>query len=223
MTGSETSGGDEAPAERDIRRAWEAGDFDAAATALMQHYGHEVMGFLHARVRTADQADEAFAAFGEAVWKALPAFAWRCSVRGWAYALARRAAANQHRAAARHQHMQPLTQASRLSEAIAHVRSETAPYLRTATKDRFQRLRERLSDDDQLVLILRVDRGLSWTDLAHVMLQDATDLVDGQDGATYEDATNTDAVKKESARLRKRFQLIKQRLRELAIAEGLIE
>lgn len=199
---------DTAVADAEIRALWDAQDFDAAATALMRRYGREILGFLYARMRTPAQAQDAFSAFGEAVWKALPEFAWRCSLRGWAYSLARRMAANEYRSAKRDAVLQPLSQASSLSHAVAEVRSATAPYQQTATKDRFQQLRTNLSEDDQLVLILRVDRGLSWTELAHAML---------------DEEMPTDAlVRKEAARLRKRFQLIKGRLRELAVAEGLL-
>ena len=57
------------------------------------------------------------------------------------------------------------------------------------------------------MLILRIDKGLSWRDLALVM----------NDEAGVSDGAELD---REAARLRKRFQIAKERLRELARARG---
>jgi RNA polymerase sigma-70 factor (ECF subfamily) len=63
---------------------------------------------------------------------------------------------------------------------------------RTAVKDTVSRLRSSLSADDQTLLILRVDRAMSWREIAHVI------------GDAHEPA------------LRKRYERIKNRLRDLA-------
>ena len=63
-------------------------------------------------------------------------------------------------------------------------------------KTSIQKLREELTADEQTLLILRVDRGLSWGDVADVM-------------------------EIESAVVRKRFERIKDKLRELARARGI--
>ena len=68
-------------------------------------------------------------------------------------------------------------------------------------------LRDHLPTDDQTLLILRVDRDLSWNEVALVMTYDG-------------EAPTDDRVKRESARLRKRFELVKDRLRTLAEEEG---
>ena len=62
---------------------------------------------------------------------------------------------------------------------------------------------------DRALLVLRVDRGLSWNDLARVL---------NEDGEPLDDA----ALKRESARLRKRFQLLKRELLELGRAAGVV-
>ena len=89
----------------------------------------------------------------------------------------------------------------------AAARSRTAPWQRTDVKDQFRALRARLDDDDQTLLVLRVDRGLAWRDVARVFVG-----VDANDAA----------VDKEAARLRKRFQTLKDELRAQAIAAGII-
>jgi len=88
------------------------------------------------------------------------------------------------------------------------VRTRTEPWLRTEIKDKFRALRDALDPDDRELLVLRVDRGLSWEDVVRVML-----------GA---EAPDDAAVRTESARLRKRYQHLKDELRRRAIEAGLV-
>src|SRR5258706_463895 len=69
-------------------------------------------------------------------------------------------------------------------------------------------VRELLPIDDQTLLILRVNRKLNWKDIARVMAP----TLEASDAA----------LEKESARLRKRFQLVAERLRRMALREGLV-
>jgi RNA polymerase sigma-70 factor, ECF subfamily len=89
------------------------------------------------------------------------------------------------------------------------VRSRTLMHLRTEVKDEFQKLREELDPDEQTLLVLRIDRGLGWTEIAEIMA-DPGELEDPK------------ARERSSARLRQRFQKLKQRLRDLAEARGLL-
>ena len=69
-------------------------------------------------------------------------------------------------------------------------------------------LRKRLSEEDQLVVELRVARAFSWKDIARITLGPARD--------------DAEVVEREAARLRKRFELAKQQLRAWAKTEGLL-
>jgi RNA polymerase sigma-70 factor (ECF subfamily) len=89
---------------------------------------------------------------------------------------------------------------------VQEIRTETLSYLRTEKKSRLHALRDTLPDDEKTLLLLRVDRKLSWDELARVLSDE--DLDD-------------EAIKREAARLRKRFQLVKDKLRALATREGL--
>ena len=195
--------------ERPIRAAWDLGDFDAAATLSLELYGREVFGFLAARSPNHDTAADIFGQFSEDFWKTLPDFQWRCSLRTWAYKLARHAAHNYRRKERRSDAAQSLSQLSRLSVLVDRVRTETCQHLKTEVKSRLQELREQLPPDDQTLLILRVDRGMSWRELAEVMWTEPT-------------APSEDDLKREAAKLRKRFQVAKDRLRELATGAGLL-
>jgi RNA polymerase sigma-70 factor (ECF subfamily) len=74
-------------------------------------------------------------------------------------------------------------------------------------------VREQLEPDDQMLLILRVDRQLEWRDLALVM-----STRDHCPTARLDDA----ALDREAARLRKRFERVKAELKDLAQEAGLL-
>ena len=79
-------------------------------------------------------------------------------------------------------------EAKAVEQAIARVRSATHDYQKTDVKDRFRSLRDELDEEDQMLLVLRVDRNLSWRELALTMTGDVN--------------LDEDALNKEAARLR---------------------
>jgi RNA polymerase sigma-70 factor (ECF subfamily) len=81
---------------------------------------------------------------------------------------------------------------------------------RTENKSQIRQLRERLPQADQALLILRINRRLGWTEIARIL---------GDEGEASDAAT----LAREAARLRKRYQTAKEKLRRLAEAEGLVE
>lgn len=179
-----------------------AGDAEGAVEAALRGYGPEIFGFLVAALGDRNEAGEVFSLFSEDLWKGLPRFDFgEASLRTWLYVLARHAAAR-HGRRARPQHV-PISQISSIARLAAQVRTETDSFLRSERKTRLQMLRDSLPAADRELLILRIDRGLSWNDVARVM------------GASPEE------LKTESARLRKRLQLVKERLREAAREAGL--
>jgi RNA polymerase sigma-70 factor (ECF subfamily) len=193
--------------ERPIKDACTQGRSEEAATLALDLYGREVLGFLIARV--GEQAGhDVFSDLLEDFWRGLPAFEWRSSLRSWLYTLARHAISRNARSARRRRDV-PFQTSGAFSEVVQRVRSETAAYLRTPMKSRFRELRARLSEDEQTLLILRIDRNLSWRELAAVM-------ADQEDGSQHDD------LDKLAARMRQRFQTAKDRLRQLAEAEGLL-
>lgn len=198
--------------ESDVRSLCDARDWAAACTAILRGYGPEVFGFLVAVHRSEVAANDAFSDLAEAVWRSLPNFAWQSTVRTWVYGVARNVSRTRKRDAARYDRRSRRASESALDDVAAKVRTETAAILRTETKTRLQALRDTLPEEDRMLLVLRIDRGLSWNDLARV-------LHEGADDAVLDDA----ALTREAARLRKRFQLVKDRLRELAKKEGLLE
>ena len=198
--------------ESDVRALCDARDWDAACPAILRGYGPEVFGFLVAVHHDEAAANDAFSDLAEAIWRSLPSFAWQSTVRTWTYAIARNVSRTRKRDAARLDRRAPRAGDSALDGVAAKVRTETLAILRTETKTRLQALRDALPQADRMLLVLRIDRGLSWNDLAHV-------LREGEDEAELDDA----ALAREAARLRKRFQLVKDKLREMAKKEGLLD
>jgi len=198
--------------ESEVRAHCDARAWDAACTAILRGYGPEVFGFLVAVHHNEAAANDAFSDLAEAIWRSLPNFAWQSSVRTWTYAIARNVSRTRKRDAARLDRRAPRAGDSALEGVAAKVRTETLAILRTETKTRLQALRDALPEADRMLLVLRIDRGLSWNDLARV-------LHEGEEDAPLDD----EALTREAARLRKRFQLVKDKLREMAKKEGLLD
>jgi serine/threonine-protein kinase len=203
---------EDAPAPRDaspIRRALDAGDVSGAVQTALTQFGPEILRYLANLLEEPGLADDAFSLFCERVWFGLPRFEWRCSFRTWAFVVARRAAADVRRVEGRQRRLAGPVTDSQLSRIAEQVRTATLPLLKTEGRSAFRRLRDELPHDDKMLLVLRIDRGLAWEELARVFLD-----------APSPDATE---LRREAARLRKRFQLVKERLRERAKAAGMLE
>ncbi|MDD9943302.1 MAG: hypothetical protein OXU20_19845, partial [Myxococcales bacterium] len=99
-----------------------------------------------------------------------------------------------------------------ISQLVEQVRTQTNAYKVTTIKNRVRVLRDQLDPDDRMLLVLRIDRAMAWRDLAQVMMGQ----VEG------EGDVDADAVDREAARLRKRFERVKADLKKLAKADGLV-
>jgi len=95
----------------------------------------------------------------------------------------------------------PLSQASVVSKVAVEVREASLQRIE-ALHDAFADIRSQLDEDDQVILVLRVDRSMGWRDIARVIAEGDTDA-------------DVDRV---AATLRKRFERIKTRIRELTQA-----
>src|SRR5262249_42928021 len=131
--------------------------------------------------------------------------------RTWAYGIARRTSLHYQRDARRRAaRFSPWPEGTNLSRIEAQVRTETQAALRTERRTRIAALRDALPPEDQQLLMLRVDRQLAWNDLAEVLREEGEPLTG-------------EALKREAARLRKRFQAIKEKLHDMARREGLLK
>jgi RNA polymerase sigma-70 factor (ECF subfamily) len=198
--------------ERDARRRCQEGDFAGAAALAIRGYGPEILGFLSSLHRREEDADEAFSLWSEKLFRGLPSFGWGCSLRTWAYVIARNASYNlQRERKIAGRRAVPLSGAEGASRVAADVRTETRPYLRTEAKSKLAAIRDALPPEDRALLVLRLDKKLEWKDIARVML--------GEEAAP---APTDAALSREAQRLRKRFQIVKDRLVEEGRRAGLL-
>lgn len=174
------------------QRLAESGDHAGAATILIRTYGPGVIGWLRALTGTPDEADEVFAVVCERLWKALPEFSWPGAPRTWLYVVGRNVLIDRRRRGGREV---PLSQSPPLA---AVIRSTTAAYRKTDAKDRLAELREALDPEDRNLLILRLDRGMAWNEIAAILCGDEA---------------SEDQLRRASARARKKFERIKERIR----------
>jgi serine/threonine-protein kinase len=191
-----------------ISKAWRTGDMEATARVAILQLGPEILRYL-GTLLPATVADDAFSIFCERLWSSLSRFEGRCSFRTWAYLLARRASVDVLRAEGRHLGRQTELTESRVEAVAEQVRTATLPLLKTAGRSALAQLRDELPHEDKMLLVLRIDRELPWKDIACVFLD-------------QESPSDAD-LRRESARLRQRFQLVKGRLRERARAAGILD
>src|SRR5512140_2745383 len=187
--------------EQDVRALAEKGDARGAATLVLRAYGGEIFGFLMSLHRDEVLANDAFSLFAERLWRGLPSFVWGSSLRTWAYVIARNAAHTARRDAERQGRRGKRANESALDDVAQAVRTETLDFLKTEKRTRLEALRDALSPEERALLLLRVDRKMAWNELAHVLSDSDAPLDEA--GAL-----------REAARLRKRFQVLEDRLRE---------
>ncbi|MEO7092999.1 MAG: sigma-70 family RNA polymerase sigma factor [Polyangiales bacterium] len=188
--------------EEELRSHVTSGDIDRATSLAVTSYGPELLGFLRAIAKSDALAADAFAIASEQLWTSLAKFRWEAQLRTWFYQLGRNAL---------HQlRIDPRQRAERnlplsVITSVQNVRRETTPmHQRTSGKQALRELRESLDPEDHELLILRLDRDMSWKDIARAF------------GA--EDS----AIDTRAAALRKRFERVKEQLRELATERGLL-
>ncbi len=187
------------PDER-VRELLAAGDLRGAATAVMSDVGPQVLRYLRALLRDEDLAAEAFSSFAERLWKGLAGWRGDASLRSWALHVAWNAAANLRDEGWRR--FGRRLRSGELSAIAEEVRTRTAVRLERQ-RLALERLRQALSAEEQTLLILRVDQGLSWAEVAHVVASDGGDPPDAN-------------------ALAKRFERIKARLARMARDQGLV-
>jgi RNA polymerase sigma-70 factor (ECF subfamily) len=149
--------------EAAIQALLDEGRTHDAATAAVRGYGPPVLGFLVGALKDRDAAKDVFSQACENLWRNLPGFRRECALGTWFYVLAWNAARNYLNEAHRRR-VRPL-HTSEISQLAAAVRSTGVSHLHgTAAK-----LRDSLTPEERTLLILRIDRELSWKDVARVM------------------------------------------------------
>src|ERR1043165_7791891 len=135
-------------AEEEIGRLRAAGQLKDVATLAIEGYGPEVLSFLEMMLRDHADASDAFAQACEDLWKGLPRFEGRSSMKTWCYTLARHATSRLKRSTHPGRH----GALSEITDVAERVRSRTRPHLRTEIKHGFAAIRDALDDDDRMLL-----------------------------------------------------------------------
>ena len=177
------------------------GQYGEAASTAIRQLGPQVLSYLAAILHSEADAHEVFSQFAEDLWKGLPGFRGESSLRGWAYRIAWHASARFVRDPYRRRGRRlETTEASRLAQ---EVFSALAPE-QSWRSQRVAQLRNMLEPEEKALLILRVDRALSWREVALAL------------------ADEGEAPLSEVA-LRKRFERLKEKLGRAAKEQGLID
>jgi RNA polymerase sigma-70 factor (ECF subfamily) len=192
----------EPDAEARCLEALDRGDHAGAATAVVREYGPQLLGYLCSVLRSEADAGEVFSMFSEDLWRGLPGFRRECPLRVWCYRLAWHAAARFLRDPYRGRGRRLET--NELSRLVEEVRSSVFLGRDQARQATLDKLRAGLSPDERALLVLRLDRGLAWAEVALVLTEEAGKPID-------------------EPALRKRFERLKDKLAARAREEGLLE
>ena len=143
-----------------------AGDVRAAATEALRELGPEILRFLRSVLRDEEDAADAFSHFAEHLWKGLPSFRRQSSLRTWAFRIAWNAALTLrsdawHRKGRRFK----TSEASKLAE---ELRTKTVVRVERQ-RGALEKIRMKLTADEQSLLALRLDREFSWEEIADIL------------------------------------------------------
>jgi RNA polymerase sigma-70 factor (ECF subfamily) len=184
--------------EQRVRSLLASGDASGAAAEVLRELGPLTLRYLRSLLRDEDDAADAFSLFAENLWKGLPSFRFGSSLRTWAYRIAWNAARNlQHDAYRRHGRRFASGEASAIAD---EIRTRTVDRV-ARQKDALEQIRSALTVEDQSLLTLRIDQGLSWAEIAEITTEEGQPV--------------------QAATLMKRFERLKSRLAELARSRGL--
>ncbi len=187
--------------EERVHQHFREGRPDAAVELAIESWQEPVRTYLRTMLGE-DEAEDALSIWRTAVWKDLPRFEWRGSLRGWMYKVARRAATRIFRQPHRRRE-QPLP-----SSAGSHIpaTSRGPGSVASGRHAGLDQIRRMLGPEDQELLTLRIDAELEWEEIAEVLRRRGPLL------ATVR-----------AAALRKRYERLTRRLERMAREQGLVD
>lgn len=174
------------------------GDTSEACELIIQTHGQAIFGMLIGVLHDEDRAQDVFQHFSIELWKSLDRFQGRSSVYTWSYVIARRAI-SAHLDKDRRTPEVQLRTAQEKAIVARWTRTITDEWHKTETKFRFRELCEGLPEEDRMLVMLRIGEKMPWNQIVEIVAEDDID---------------TDEAKRESARLRKKFERVKDKLRD---------
>lgn len=157
---------------------------------VLERYGSEVRAFLSSRTSSRTSMEDVYSLFSEDLWKGLPQVRAQSQLRGWLYAVARNALA-------RHLRLKLRWRSRHVSAELDELQADARRSLPSRMGDRvqLQEMFAQLTEEDRRLLEQRSVLRMAWRDIAAERVCDAD-------------------VERESARLRKRYQILVQKLRD---------
>ncbi len=177
------------------------GETKDAMEAIVDVHGGAIFGYLLGLSKDEDLAMEVFQNFCVDVLAGLGSFGGRSALRTWLHAVARNAFFKFQRRASHKRERQLETQ----QEAALRAqwgRTATAIWRRTSARGWLWEQIQAFPDEDRELLMLRIAQNMSWKEIAQVTAQ--ADI-----------AEDPAAFKARTAALRKRFERLKKKLRQL--------
>lgn len=187
--------------EDEVRELLERGESKEAATRVIEAFSREAEFYLRAMLRDPEDVADAHQQWAENVWRGLPRFEGRCSLRTWSLRLACNVALNmRNEAYARRVRRFDTGEASALAASLLTSSGRSLDRKREA----LQELRKELTPEEQTLIYLKTDLELSWDEAADVLAEEESGRVSADT-------------------LAKRYERLKARLGVLARKKGLIE
>ena len=194
--------------ESRVRRSLAAADLEGSVRLILEGYGPEIFTYLLRSLRNEADASEVFSQFCENLWRGIGSFRERSSCRTWLFRLATNARSDFWRNP-KHRRERRL-QTDEISKIEQRVRSQTLSSFSGRAEDRFARLRAALDRDEQTLLELRVEKEMGWSDIAEIL-------------SVPDESMTDDELKARAATLRQRYKRLKDKIREMARDEGLLD
>jgi RNA polymerase sigma-70 factor, ECF subfamily len=138
-------------------------DWNAAIALAQQSFGAEIYGYLRAVLQDEALAEDALQAFRLALVRGIRTFQRRCEFRVWAYIVAKHEALRVRKSRS--------TVRSLDSTDLARLRaaSSTRDWDKSVNVRKMDCVRSRLTESERELLVLRVDRNMSWAAIASIL------------------------------------------------------
>jgi RNA polymerase sigma-70 factor (ECF subfamily) len=183
------------PNEEQLQLLCEQGDFEEATKQAIRTFGPEIFGWLCSITKQRSISEDVCQQFCIELWRGLPSFRWEGSLRVWSYRVAWRELirAQQSQKRRKEEHL-PTSQFLLLKQEVSSIHENINA---KQVKSRLVELRQELPEELQSLLVLRIEREISFAEIAGIL-----------------------EMTEESAR--QKFKRAKDKLKEMAQKEGLI-
>ncbi len=176
----------------------EEGHHNEAVTLVIESYRAELLGYMINIARDVHFSEDEFQSVCIKIWRGLPTFQWKSTLRTWVYRIARNEFIS-HKRRVRSGQVERLQTQDLAQIPDRMLRTITREWQKTEARAwLWDRIRE-LPDDDQALLVLRLGSKMKWSEIVVVMLEE-------------EDADEETRRRKVSS-LRKRYERLKTKLR----------